>query len=63
MVRVKQTTDDNVIWRMCFACWIRRATHTHSENATFIDFPRQRWFRERVSMLSLFTYIAYLVGI
>jgi len=42
MVRAKMTTDDNVIRRMRFACWIRRATDTHSENALLIDFPRQR---------------------
>ena len=25
-----EATDDNIIWRMRFACWITKATHTHS---------------------------------
>jgi hypothetical protein len=29
--RDRQTTDDNIIWRMRFACWITKATDTHSE--------------------------------
>jgi hypothetical protein len=27
----RQTTDDNIIRRMRFACWITKATDTHSE--------------------------------
>ena len=26
----EQATDDNIIYCMCFACWIRKATHTHT---------------------------------
>ena len=37
--RVGQATDDN-IWRMRFACWITKATDTHSEYAILIAFPR-----------------------
>ena len=44
-----QATVDNVLWRMRFACWIINATDTHSEYA----FPRQKWLRERASMLRL----------
>jgi hypothetical protein len=29
--RAGQDTDDNIIRRMCFACWITKATDTHSE--------------------------------
>jgi len=29
--RAGQATDDNIIWRMRVACWIRKATNTHSE--------------------------------
>ena len=29
--RARQATDDNVIRRMRFACWITKATDTHSE--------------------------------
>ena len=26
----RQATDDNIIWRMQFACWISMATDTHN---------------------------------
>ena len=29
--RIKQATDDDIIWRMRFACWIIKTTDTHSE--------------------------------
>jgi hypothetical protein len=45
---------------MRVACWIPKATDTHSEYAIFITFPRQQWFHERASMLR-YTYIACLV--
>jgi hypothetical protein len=60
MVRAKQTTDGNVIRRMRFACWIRKATDTHSECVILIAFPRQQWLRESASMLRC-TYTACLV--
>jgi hypothetical protein len=46
-----QATDGNIIRRMRFACWISKATDTRSEYVIHIAFPRQRWLRERVSML------------
>jgi hypothetical protein len=46
---------------MIFACWISKATDTHSEYVIFIAFPQQQWLRERVSVLSLCTYMACLV--
>jgi hypothetical protein len=46
-----QATDDNIIRRMRFACWITKATDTHSEYVIIIAFPRQQWLRERTSML------------
>jgi hypothetical protein len=56
----RQATDDNIIRRMRFACWITKATDTHSEYVIFIAFSRQQWLRERASMLH-YTYIACLV--
>jgi len=44
------------IWRMHIACWVTKATDTHSEYVILISFPLQLWFHERASMLS-FTYI------
>jgi hypothetical protein len=29
--RARKATIDNVIWRMRIACWISKATDTHSE--------------------------------
>jgi hypothetical protein len=49
-----------IIWRMCIACWIPKATNTHSGYVTFIAFPLQQWLHERVSMLR-YTYIVCLV--
>jgi hypothetical protein len=39
------------ISRMRFACWITKATDTHSEPVVLTDFPRQKWLLERASML------------
>jgi hypothetical protein len=38
------------IRRMRFACWITKATDTHSEYVILIAFPRQQWLRERASV-------------
>ena len=55
----RQATDDNIIRRMRFACWIARATHKH-EYVTLIASPLQQWFRERALILR-YTYIASFV--
>ena len=39
------------IWRMRVACWVLKATDTHSEYVTLIAFPLQKWLHERTSML------------
>jgi len=33
------------------ACWITKATDTHSDYLIVIAFPRQQWLRERASLL------------
>jgi hypothetical protein len=48
------------IWRKRIACWIPKATNTHSRYAILITFPLQQWLHERASMLR-YTYIACLV--
>jgi len=48
------------MWRMRIACWITKATDTHSEYVILIAFPLQRWLHERASMLR-YTCIAFLV--
>jgi hypothetical protein len=45
--RDRQVTDDNIILRMRFACWITKATDTHSEYVILIAFEMQQWLRER----------------
>jgi len=55
-----QATDDNMIRRMRFGCWITKATNTHSEYVTLLSLPLQQWLHERASMLR-YTYMACLV--
>jgi hypothetical protein len=39
---VGQATYDNIIRRMGFACWVHKATDTHSEYVILIAFRRQK---------------------
>jgi hypothetical protein len=56
-----QATVDNITRRMRFACWITKATHTHSEYVIFIAFPWQQWLHGHASMLR-YTYTACLLN-
>jgi hypothetical protein len=49
--RAGQATDDNIIRRMRFACWITKAADTHSKCLILIACPQQQWLCERVSLL------------
>ena len=60
--RAGQATDDNIIRRMRSACWIPKATNTHSEYVILIAFPRQQWLRERALLLR-YSYVACLVDV
>jgi len=44
------------IWRMRTACWIPKATNTHSEYVILIAFPQQQWLNKRAFILR-YTYI------
>ena len=44
------------VWRMRNACWVSKATSTHSEYVILITLQLQQWFHERASILR-FTYI------
>ena len=46
-----EVINGNITRRMRFACCIKKATNTHSEYVILIDFPRQKWLRERASLL------------
>jgi len=48
------------IWRKRVACWIPRATNTHTGCVILIAFPLKHGLHERASM-SRFTYSACLV--
>jgi hypothetical protein len=57
---VERCRPQTTIWRMLFACWIPKATNTHSKYVIVIAFPLQQWWHKRASMLR-FTYIACIV--
>jgi hypothetical protein len=44
--RLQMTT-----WRVRIACWIPKATYTHSECVILMVFPLQQWLHKRASML------------
>ena len=56
----RQATDDNIIRRMCFECWVTEASVTHSECVILLAFARQQRLSERASLLR-YTYIACIV--
>jgi hypothetical protein len=54
--RAREATDDNTIRRMRFACWITKATDTHSQYVPIIAFQRQQSISEDFSKLHLYAY-------
>ena len=48
------------IRRMRIACWIPKATNTHSEYVILIAFPLQQWLHELASVLR-YTYLVCLI--
>jgi len=57
---VEQDRPQMAMRRMRIACYVPKATDTHSECVTLIAFPLKQWLRERASMFR-YTYIACLV--
>jgi hypothetical protein len=45
------------IWCTRIACWVRKATNTHTSCVVLIGFPLQQWLYEQASMLR-YTYTA-----
>ena len=43
----RQATNDNIIRRMRFACWVTTDSDTYPEYVTHNTFRRQLWLRER----------------
>ena len=56
-----QDKDENIIWRMRLACWIPKATDTHSEYSVIIAFPRQEMVTGRRLTMLRYTHIACLI--
>jgi len=46
------------IWRLHIACWITKATNTHSEYVILIAFPLQQWLRERASIRTSCSFVS-----
>jgi hypothetical protein len=65
--RVREATNNNVIWRLCFACWTTKATHLHSEYEILTGFPWQQWLQKHILFclyihcLSCSLYLAFNV--
>ena len=57
---VERGRPEMTIRRMRIACWIPKATNTHTGCVILIAFPLQQWLHERASMLR-YTYIACFV--
>jgi len=52
------------MWRMYIACWIPKATNTHSHYVILINFPLQQWLHEHTSMLHWFyEFMKYHCGL
>jgi hypothetical protein len=47
----RQATDDNIIMYMHTACWITKATYTHSKYVILIVLPQHEWLSKHTSML------------
>jgi len=48
------------IWCMHIACWVPKATDTHSQYVLLTAFPLQQWLHVCASVLC-YMYIVYLV--
>jgi hypothetical protein len=53
---VERGRPQMTIWRMCIACWITKATDTHTEYVILISFPLQQWLHECASLLRLYIH-------
>jgi hypothetical protein len=54
--RAGQATNDNITRRVHVACWIAKATDTHTECVILIALPHQHWLRERASVLRFYVH-------
>jgi hypothetical protein len=57
--RARLASDDNIIRRMRFVCWINKATNAHWQYILLIAFGTAKQFREYAAVLH-YTYITWL---
>jgi len=48
---VGRDSPQMTIWCMRIACWITKATNTHSEYVILIAFPQQQWWHQSAPVL------------
>ena len=49
------------IWRMRAACWIPKATNTHTGSVILTVFPLQQWLHERASNLRYMNIAVFFI--
>ena len=62
LVGLRTYQHPGTIRRMRIACWIPKATNTHSQYVILIAFPLQQWLHERDTMLR-YAYLGCLVNL
>jgi hypothetical protein len=54
---VERGRPEMTTWFMCIACWVTKATDTHSEYVIRSDFPLQQWLHGRSLVPALFGFL------
>jgi hypothetical protein len=54
--RTGLVTDDSIIQPMRFACWVTKATNTHSGYVILIAFLQEQWLCRHASVLTLYIH-------
>ena len=57
--RAGEATDDNIIRRMRCACWITKATPTHSGYVILIAFSRRQWVTRKRLNITLYVHCLF----
>ena len=60
---VERGRPQMTIWHMLIACWIHKATNTHTGRVIFIVFPLQQWQHEHYSMVRYTGLLKMTVGV
>jgi hypothetical protein len=58
-----QAAEDNIILCMSVACWMTKATYTHSEYATLIANPPQECLSEGNSIMLYIHCLSYVTTV